>query len=204
MKSYKFEAKNIEELKNKIEEELQKKDNEIIISINEEEKTGLFKGKKVEAKVVIIEETINFVIKKLEEITKLMGLECNFESRSYDEYIKIKIFSNNNAVLIGKNGRTLEALQIILKQILSINTEMKINILLDVEDYKENQQKNIEYIAKKTAREVKETKKEQRLYDMNSYERRLVHSILNDIEGIYTESEGEEPNRYVVIKPNNK
>lgn len=202
MKKYEFEGKTLEEVKEKINKELNKKDDEIIINIKEEEKTGLFKGKKIEATVILIEDVISFSQKKLKEITDLMGIDCNFEIRSQDEHIKIKIYSDNNAVLIGKNGRTLEALQIILKQILSIQTEMRINIILDVEDYKENQQRNIEYIAKKTAREVRETKIEAKLYDMNSYERRLVHSILNDIEGVYTESEGEEPNRYVVIKPN--
>ena len=61
--------------------------------------------------------------------------------------------------------------------------------------------KNIEYLAKKTAREVAKTKVEAKLDSMNSYERRIVHSILSDDKYVYTESIGEEPNRCVVIKP---
>ena len=81
------------------------------------------------------------------------------------------------------------------------NTNKAISITLDVENYKEKRVKNIEYLAKKTAREVARTKVEVKLDSMNSYERRIVHSILSEDKYVYTESTGEEPNRCVVIKP---
>ena len=91
-------------------------------------------------------------------------------------------------------------MQTIIRQIVSNQINEKLSILLDVENYKEKKEKNIEYLAKKTAREVAKTKVEVTMDSMNSYERRIVHSILADDKYVYTESIGEEPNRCVVIK----
>ena len=68
-------------------------------------------------------------------------------------------------------------------------------------NYKEKNQKRLEWLAKKTAKEVVETKMPVSLDNMTSYERRIIHNILTDFKGVKTESEGEEPNRHVVIKP---
>ena len=91
-------------------------------------------------------------------------------------------------------------MQTIIRQIVSNQINEKLSILLDVENYKEKKEKNIEYLAKKTAREVAKTKVEVTMDSMNSYERRIVHSVLADDKYVYTESIGEEPNRCVVIK----
>ena len=77
-----------------------------------------------------------------------------------------------------------------------------ITISLDVEDYRAKQIRRIEFLARKTAKEVLSTCIEVKLDSMNSYERRVVHEEVSKIEGVHTISEGEEPNRYVVIKPN--
>ena len=135
------------------------------------------------------------------EITKKMGMTVNLEVRRRDDNITIKIFSDHNAVLIGKNGYTISALQTIVRQIIFNELNQNISIILDVENYKEKKLKSIEYLAKKTAREVAKTKVEAKLDSMNSYERRAVHNILSEDKYVYTESIGEEPNRCVVIKP---
>jgi len=135
------------------------------------------------------------------EILKMMDIEANLEVRRRENRIEIKIFSNNNAILIGKNGRTMQSLQTILRQILRSNVKTNLTIMLDVEDYKEKRNRNIEYLAKKIAREVAKTKVETKLDNMNSYERRVVHNILSNDKFVYTVSEGEEPNRHVIIKP---
>jgi spoIIIJ-associated protein len=131
----------------------------------------------------------------------MMGMTVNLEVRRRDDNITIKIFSDHNAVLIGKNGRAIEALQTIVRQIVHNETNEFIGIILDVENYKEKRVKNLEYLAKKVAKEVKETKVETKLDSMNSYERRIIHNVLTNNKKVYTESEGEEPNRCVVIKP---
>ena len=124
----------------------------------------------------------------------------NLEVRRRDDNITIKIFSDHNAVLIGRNGSTIEALQTIIRQIVHNETREFIGVILDVENYKDKRIKNLEYLAKKVAKEVKETKVETKLDSMNSYERRIIHSTLSENKYVYTESVGEEPNRCVVIK----
>ena len=130
-----------------------------------------------------------------------MGLSVNLEVRRREENITIKIFSDHNAVLIGRNGKVLEALQTIVRQIIQKETKEFISVILDVENYKDKRIKNLEYLAKKVAKEVANTKVETKLDSMNSYERRIIHSVLTDNKYVYTESVGEEPNRCVVIKP---
>jgi spoIIIJ-associated protein len=109
--------------------------------------------------------------------------------------------SENSSLLIGKGGRTLSSLQTLLRAAISKEVPFKVNVVLDVENYKIRQEHNIERLAKKLAKEVIKTKEPITMDSMNSYERRLVHNVLGNFKGITTESEGEEPNRKVVIKP---
>ena len=72
---------------------------------------------------------------------------------------------------------------------------------MDVENYKDKQIMHLERLAKNIAREVRNTKQPVTMENMNSYERRIVHNVLTNFKGVITESEGEEPNRHVVVKP---
>ena len=198
MKKYTYEGKTYDEVKERALSELKVNEEDLII-INKEEKSSLLK-KTAKIEVTTINDVQNYIKETISEILKLMGIETNFEVRRRDKSISIKLFSNNNAILIGKNGRTIGALQTIIRQIVSNQINEKLSILLDVENYKEKKEKNIEYLAKKTAREVAKTKVEVTMDSMNSYERRIVHSILANDKYVYTESIGEEPNRCVVIK----
>lgn len=199
MKKYLYEGKNYEDALSHALEDQNTQEENLIITIKEEKNTLLKKQTIIE--VINYNDIINYAKECINEITNLMGLEVNLEVRRRENNITIKIFSDHNAVLIGKNGYTISALQTIIRQILFNNTNKSISITLDVENYKEKRVKNIEYLAKKTAREVAKTKVEVKLDSMNSYERRIVHSILSEDKYVYTESTGEEPNRCVVIKP---
>lgn len=194
----KYEAKTLNEATSKAILDLSVPEEDLIIKILEE-KGGLFK------KCIIEVTTVNNVINHLKdiitEITKLMNIEVNLEVRRRENTINIKLFSDNNAILIGKNGRTISALQLLLKQMLYNEIGDKVKILLDVENYKEKRVKNLTYLAKKVAKEVADTKIEVQLERMNSYERRIIHEALADNKYVYTESFGEEPERYVVVKP---
>ena len=130
-----------------------------------------------------------------------MGLEVSFESSLREKQINIKMFSDNNAILIGKNGQTLSALTTIVKQYVYSQIGVYPYINLDVENYKDKQVMYLERLAKNIAKEVRNTKQEVVMENMNSYERRIVHNILTNFKGVKTESEGEEPNRHVVVKP---
>ncbi|MCI6266610.1 MAG: KH domain-containing protein [Erysipelotrichaceae bacterium] len=199
MKSYVFEAKTIADAKEKALNELRLSEENIIIK-TQEEKQGLLK-KTAKIKVISVNDLINYLKESLNTITSLMNINTNLEVRRRDKNIEIKIFSDQNPILIGKDGKTLEALQNILRQVLLKEVGDEYKILLDIENYKEKKITNLERVAKKLAREVKKTKVEIKLDRMNSYERRIIHNTLADNEYVYTESIGEEPNRYVVIKP---
>lgn len=194
----KYEAKTLNEATSKAILDLSVPEEDLILKIIEE-KGGLFKKCIIE--VTTVNNVINHLKDTITEITKLMNIEVNLEVRRRENTINIKLFSDNNAILIGKNGRTISALQLLLKQMLYNEIGDKVKILLDVENYKEKRVKNLTYLAKKVAKEVADTKIEVQLERMNSYERRIIHTVLADNKKVITESEGEEPNRYVVIKP---
>jgi len=198
MKKYIYEGKTKEELIEKAKTELKVNEEDLIIKVIEEKSTLLKKSATIE--VTTINDVQNYIKEVIAEILKLMNIDVKFEIRRREKTISVKLFSDNNAILIGKNGRTIAALQTLIRQIISNEINEKLSIILDVENYKEKRVKNIEYLAKKTAREVAKTKVEATMDSMNSYERRIVHSILADDKYVYTESTGEEPNRCVVIK----
>ena len=199
MKKYEYEGKTKEEAIEKAINELNVVEKNLIVNIISEKNTLLKKNVKIE--VINYNDLIDYIKENIIEITSLMGLNVNLEVRRRDDNITIKIFSDHNAVLIGKNGSTIEALQTIIRQIVHNETQEFIGVILDVENYKDKRIKNLEYLAKKVAREVKETKVETKLDSMNSCERRIIHSTLSENKYVYTESVGEEPNRCVVIKP---
>ena len=99
-----------------------------------------------------------------------------------------------------KNGKNLSSLQTIIRQIINSNVKTDLQIILDVENYKEKRITHLERMAKQIAKEVKYSKQEVKLEPMNSYERRVIHNALSKNKYVYTESVGEEPNRCVVIK----
>ena len=142
----------------------------------------------------------NFIKDYIVNLVKDMGFEVNAEIKVRDDILNITLFSNNNSLLIGKDGKNMSALSLIARQVLYNELGFFYKFNLDVGDYKVKQQKNLERLAYRVAREVAKTKVEVKLDSMNSYERRIIHNALNDDKYVYTESVGEEPNRCVVIK----
>lgn len=200
LKSNKYEGKNKEELTNKALNELNASIDEVYVNTKEEVSGSLFKSKKYILKVVLKQEVIEYIKSYLKEVTEKMGLSAQFEIQKRDNHIKINIISDNSPILIGKNGRTLNAMQDLLKQTLQVQVGVNINIIIDANEYREKKQKNIERLAIKLAKEVRKTKVDVKMDSMNSFERRLVHNALTNFKGVSTISEGEEPNRYVIIK----
>ena len=199
MKKYEFEGKTKEEAIEKALTELGVAEKNLIVNVLEEKNTLLKKNVKIE--VINYNDLVDYIKENIIEITKKMGMTVNLEVRRRDDNITIKLFSDHNAVLIGRNGSTIEALQTIIRQMVHNEAKEFIGVILDVENYKDKRIKNLEFLAKKVAKEVRETKVETKLDSMNSYERRIIHSALSDNKYVYTESVGEEPNRCVVVKP---
>ena len=198
MNKYYYEGKTKETAIDLALEELKIAEEDLIIN-DVEEKSGLLK-KSVKIEVLNMNEIIAFIKETITEITKNMGVEANLEVRRRENNVSVTIFSDNNSILIGKNGKNVAALQLLIRQMVNSKLKDSIGIVLDVGNYKEKRVKNIEYLAKRLAREAYKTKTEVTMDSMNSYERRIVHEVLADDKFVYTESIGEEPNRKVVIK----
>lgn len=201
MEKYNFIGKTKEEAIQQAKEKLQETEDNLIIRELETIKGGLFKSKKVEIEVIEKREVIKSIKDYLYKLTKMMGISANIEIKNKEEVPKFIIFSDNDAMLIGKNGKNLKALSTIVSAYVNVETGSNYKFLIDINEYKEKREHILERMAKKIAREVAATNIEVKLDSMNSYERRIIHNVLTNHKKVYTESEGEEPNRYVVIKP---
>lgn len=200
MEVYVYEGKEENELLEKALTELKLTEEEVLYK-TEEKKAGLFKGTVYKLSIIKISEILKYLKEYLATITKDMGLEVSFETNIRNKQITIKMFSDNNAILIGKNGQTLSALTLLCKQAIYSQLGIYVYINLDVENYKDKQVAHLERLAKNIAREVRQTQTPVVMDNMNSYERRIVHNILTNFKGVKTESEGEEPNRHIIVKP---
>lgn len=195
-----YEGKDEKDILAKALEELEVTEDEVVYYVTKT-KGGLLKKEVVTLHIATLKMITEFIKEYLTNLTKDMGLDVSFESKIREKQITIKMYSDNNSILIGKNGQTLQALTTVLKQVVYNEVKQYPYLILDVENYKEKQVKYLERLAKNIAREVAQTKNEVALENMNSYERRVIHNILTDNKKVYTISEGEEPNRHVVVKP---
>ena len=190
---YKFESETEDECRLKCLDELDVYNNEILT--HEISEDNLFK-----MEVVKKEEVKEFIKSYLEKVTNEMGINTKFEINEDEDVFTVKMFSDNNAILIGKDGRTLKSLQNLLRQTISNQIKFNIKINLDASNYRIKRERFFEKDIKKIINDVMKSKDEVKLDPMNSYNRRIVHSIASEYYNIETESFGEEPERYVVIR----
>jgi len=200
MEVHKFSGKDYESVVNDALESLNLTMDDVIIS-SEEKKQGLFKGTVVEINVTPLTDVVEFIRDYLTEALTAMGLEVTFETQIREKQIKIKMYSNDNPILIGQNGRSLAALQTVVRSVVKNKYGKTPYISLDVENYKDKQLMYLEKTAKRIAKEVSQTRIPVEMDNMNSYERLVVHNAVANFSDVYTESIGEEPNRHVVIRP---
>lgn len=130
-----------------------------------------------------------------------MHLAVTMECRMSEERIMINLVGDGLGILIGKHGQTLDALQYLTNLAAGKSFRHHYFILLDVENYRERRQDTLEALARRLAGKVKRTGEEIRLEPMAAGERRIIHLALQDDHAVSTDSEGEAPYRYVVIRP---
>ncbi len=191
-----YSNKTVEECVNEACLELGIPTNKLLYKVIEE-KTGLFKKAKIE--VYIEEDAIAYAEKYLTETLGAMGVDITTEGTLQDGVIRINIDSKRNPVLIGKSGRTLQALNELTRLAVSNKFRHRYRILLDVGGYKEDRYSRIAYLAKRAAEEVVKTKYPVQLDPMTPDERRIVHNTLTGWKNIKTESSGEGSERAVNI-----
>ena len=172
----------------------------IFLNILEEDEDGF----KVEALV-----DINLALegkKYIESILQAMELTYQLEVRSLNNETEIyyNIHTEENPLLIGAHGKTLDALQVLVRNLLQTYTKELLVVNVDVGGYRENRKHQLEVLATKIAKDVAKTKVPVKLKPMSSYERRIIHNKLSEWRDVYTESEGEGTERCLVIKPKKK
>ena len=195
-----YEGKNREDLINKITEELNCNENELVI-LEQFTEGKLFKSQKYNLSVITKAEIKKQLKNFFNELSKLMNVTIESEINiTEDNIYNINLVTSNNSILIGKEGKTLDAIQCLLRQISQNDLQNKIKINVDISNYKYEQTKKLEKNIKNIAKEVLKTKVDTSLDPMNSYNRRIVHTIVSEFSDLETESVGEGKERHVVIK----
>ncbi|MGE4378286.1 MAG: RNA-binding cell elongation regulator Jag/EloR [Candidatus Izemoplasmatales bacterium] len=206
MKKIQFEAKALnDQTLAYAAQELRVNKDFIELNIVEEKKSLLGLNKSYVVEAVVDFNVINDGIEYLKKLLENMNIEAVIEGKlTGDRHVLFSIEAKENPILIGKNGKTLEAIQSLVKNYINLYTEEYYVVLVDIGGYKEQRKKQLEILATKTAMEVVKSKVSTKLSRMNAYERRVIHTKLSDWRDVVTVSEGEEPNRYVVISPSKK
>lgn len=195
-----YEGKNREDLINKITEELNCNENELVI-LEQFTEGKIFKSQKYNLSVIPKAEIKKQLKNFFNELSKLMNVTIESEINiTEDNIYNINLVTSNNSILIGKEGKTLDAIQCLLRQISQNDLQNKIKINVDISNYKYEQAKKLEKNIKNIAKEVLKTKVDTSLDPMNSYNRRIVHTIVSEFSDLETESVGEGKERHVVIK----
>ena len=139
----------------------------------------------------------------LSDLLKNMKIEATVEAAETEEGLRLNILSSTDGLLIGRRGETLDALQYIVS--LYMNKDRKENgyrrVSVETEGYRARREETLRRLARKNAAQVARTGRSVAMEPMNPYERRVLHSALQGFKGVTTHSEGEEPNRRVIITP---
>ena len=142
----------------------------------------------------------DFLNKVFDAMDLTVKLDVKVEDQDNEQTISIDIVGDDMGVLIGKRGQTLDSLQYLTSLIVNKESDDKFSrVRLDTENYRARRQQTLENLAKNIAKKVKRIKKPVALEPMNPYERRIIHSALQDDKYCTTRSEGEEPYRHVVV-----
>jgi spoIIIJ-associated protein len=137
----------------------------------------------------------------LEELLKKMGIDAGISAKEIEDYISLEITTPDSALVIGRQGKTLGALQYLVNLIINKESEERIKVILDTEGYRERRKARLMELAEKLAQRAKEENTEVFLEPMNPYERRIIHTTLAEDPDVETESVGEGIERQVVISP---
>ena len=139
----------------------------------------------------------------LKEFFKKLNIDVNTEITTTKDFINVNIKNENLGFLIGYRGETLYAMQNIISTIAGKGIDKRVKVVLDIEEYKEKREKTLKDLAEKIAKAVIKTKKSVTLEPMQAYERKIIHTELQDNKYVTTRSIGEEPHRKVVIELKN-
>lgn len=135
----------------------------------------------------------------LQGVFENMGLDCVMEKMSTYERVTFQVHGENLGFVIGKHGQTLEAIQYLTNLVANKGEQARCHIMVDIGGYRERRERTLEQLAGRLAAKVRRNRHKISLEPMNAYERKIIHSALQDMPHIGTHSEGEGPSRHIVI-----
>ncbi|NLA92706.1 MAG: protein jag, partial [Spirochaetales bacterium] len=189
-----FEGKNEQEAIAKAMEELQIELDEFDIEVVEGSKRGLFKKGNVKIRVRLEEEKSDFedeVVTFIATLLEKMGYPSTVQVNYRDNAkIGVEIISDDSAIVIGRKGKNLDAIQLLVN-VFAGQRKMGTKVVVDSENYRLRHEENLVRLAFRSAEQVMRSGRSRLLEPMNPFERRLIHTALNTMEGVTTKSEGE-------------
>ena len=176
----------------------------IITRINEGTK-GVFGigGKKAKVGIELKAEDGKRAVEFLEGIFEFLNVPVSTDLSQDDDKILINLITTSSATLIGYRGEMLDALQTLAGAVANIGREDYKRLVVDCEGYRQKREETLKGLAERLAQKAVKSGRKVTLEPMNPFERRIIHSALSENEEVKTESFGQEPNRYIVIIPNN-
>ena len=155
----------------------------------------------IKARKIVVETVENRVKNFLSDVFRAMNMEVEIivKVEEEDKQIDVELKGDDMGVLIGKRGQTLDSLQYLTNLAINKHSDNYDRVKVDTEDYRKRRKETLENLAKNIAYKVKRTKRPVSLEPMNPFERRIIHSTLQNDKYVTTHSEGEEPYRYVVV-----
>lgn len=197
MKSY--TAKTLDDLLKNAAAEKEVAIEDLTYYITEEKKGLLGLGSSVTADVYCLKDVKEFIFDYLGNFFTNLNLEIEIEIFQQADAFKVMLNAENNAILIGKNGQTLQAINTVVKSAANSMFKRRFQILVDINNYKESRYEKVMAMAKRIAKTVQRTKVTATLDPMPNDERKVIHQALTDMPHIKTESEGEGSNRHLKI-----
>ena len=173
---------------------------ELTYNVLEENKGFLGIGSSVKIEAYCLNDVKEFLFDYLGNFFTNANIECSVEIFQKDDSFTIMLDAENNAVLIGKNGKTLQAINTVVKSAVNSEFKRKFKILVDINNYKQERYSKLKSMAIRIAKNVSRTKVDASLDPMSNDERKVIHQALANFKHIKTESEGEGLNRHLVIK----
>ena len=172
---------------------------------SEEETEEEKEAEETESDVTIDRNDELFITSKnfLKQMIEDMGIDCDIESRTEGNMIKFNIMCSEESdigIIIGKRGETLDSLQYIVNLVTNRNADTYIRVILDCNQYRSKRERSLQKLARRLADKAVQTGRDIKLEPMNPYERRIIHTYLQNDENVNTFSQGNEPNRRVIIK----
>ena len=188
-----------------LEDALKQAEAELLLPLNDlaykviEEKAGLF-SKKVVVEVYELSDAVEFAQSYLVKTISHLGFEVKTKAEIKGDIIYITLDTSRNPILIGKNGKTLQALNELTRLATSSKFRKRYRILLDINEYKDAKYEKITAMARRLARDVSKNKQDITLDPMPADERRVIHNALSGMPGVKTESVGEGHRRAICIR----